>query len=90
MNQCFASFLDDISGNFIVQGFHFDPTVTGGAGIMYEMEQEEHPIGGLFSLSPIHFPEITNCDVLKCIIVHCGNNYPSEKRAWMDPGWAQM
>jgi len=90
MNQCFASFLDENSGNYIVQGFHFDPTVTGGAGIMYEMEEEEHPIGGLFRISPIHFPEIIKCDVLKRIIVHCGNDYLCEKRAWMDPGWTQM
>ena len=88
MNQCFASFPEEDSNDqFIVQGFNFDKEITGGCGLQYELE-EEIGDGGLFSISKIHFKEITGCDVLRRITVRCGNEYPcGNESRMMQPGW---
>ena len=88
MNQCFASFPEEDSNDqFIVQGFNFDKEITGGCGLQYELE-EEIGDGGLFSISKIHFKEITGCDVLRRITVRCGNQYPrGNESRMMQPGW---
>jgi len=87
MNQCFGSFQEDSNDQFAIQGFHFDREIIGGCGLQYELE-EEHCDGGLFSISKIHFKEITGCGLLERINVRCGNKYPrGNEYRMMQPGW---